>query len=73
MAKGHILTKRKFEKLSKKQKQQHNRNHYSLGFKKGFTKLILKQLFKLKASMVKISKHANFIMNKGDLQQKKSI
>jgi hypothetical protein len=71
MARGHILTKRKFEKLSKKQKSQHNRNHYALGFKRGFTKAILSTLFKLKASMTKAPKYSRFIMNKGDLQKKK--
>jgi len=69
MARGHILTKRKFEKLSKKQKAQHNRNHYSLGFTKGFTKVILNILFRLKASMVKTPKYSKFILNKGDLQK----
>jgi len=71
MAKGHILTKRKFAKLTKKQKAQHNVFHFSVGFGIGFTKSILTNLFKLRGLTSKTRKQENLILSKGDLQKRK--
>jgi len=49
MARGHILTDKRVNKLTKKQKAQHNLFHISLGYAIGFSRGILKNLYKMKA------------------------
>jgi len=46
MANGQIMSPSKFKKLTKKQKQSFKKNYFSLGFDVGFTKPLLKELFK---------------------------
>jgi ribosomal protein S13 len=69
MAKGHIVTKKRFDKLTKKQKAQHNTHNHTLGFSPGFTIGLLRRLFKLRAR--KRSARGGLILNKGDLKVKK--
>jgi len=72
MSKGHVITERRFAKLTKKQKVQHNLNHHSIGFSLGFTKGLLKSLFKMRA--LKIYRHAKasgLILAKGDGKSKR--
>mgnify|MGYP002402902683 FL=1 len=46
MANGQIMNPAKFKKMSKKQKQSLKKNHFTLGFDPGFTKPLLKELYK---------------------------
>ncbi len=48
LAKGNVMTPRKFSKLSKKKKQAFNKNHFTLGFDIGFTKILLRELFEIR-------------------------
>ena len=72
MAKGHVITEKRLNKLTKKQKAQHNLNNYSLGFTPGFTIKLLRSLFKLRALITR--RHVSsskLILNKGDMRVKK--
>jgi len=64
MAKNQILTKRKFNKLTKKQKSQHNQYHFSVGFNLNFTKRLMANLYKLR-STAKNARSAKLIFTTG--------
>jgi len=46
MANGQIMNPAKFKKMTKKQKQSFKKNHFTLGFDPGFTKPLLRELYK---------------------------
>jgi len=46
MAYGQIISPSKLKKMTKKQKQSLKKNHFSLGFDFGFTRPLLKELYK---------------------------
>ena len=71
MAQGNVMSPIKFQKLSKKQQQSHNKNHFSLGFEPGFTKPLLRDLYEMKISGKKFPKGSSVILHKSDLQSKK--
>jgi len=71
MAQGNIMSPVKFDKLSKKQQQRHNKNHFSLGFEPGFTRPLLKELYEMKISGKKFSKKSSVILHKSDSSFKK--
>jgi len=71
MAKGNIMTPIKFKRLSKKKQQAHNKNHFSLGFDRGFTRLLLRDLFELRSLGKKTSKFSPVILHKTDNLAKK--
>lgn len=71
MAQGNVMSPTKFAKLSKKQQQAYNKNHFTLGFKPGFTRLLLKQLYDLRVSGQKFGKAAGVILHKSELGLKK--
>lgn len=50
MAKGHVVSPQKLKKMNKKQKQALKKNSFSLGFDLGFTKKIVDDLYKQKAT-----------------------
>jgi hypothetical protein len=71
MAQGNVMSPVKFQKLSKKQQQSYNKNHFSLGFDPGFTKPLLKELYDLKAAGKKTGKYSSVILHKSDLTHKR--
>jgi hypothetical protein len=71
MAQGNVMSPVKFKKLSKKQQQAYNQNHFSLGFDAGFTKPLLKELYDLRSTGKKFSKPSSVILHKADLNKKK--
>lgn len=46
MANGQIISPLKLDKMSKKQKQSLKKNHFTIGFDLGFTKVLLRDLYK---------------------------
>lgn len=46
MANGQIMNPIKFQKMTKKQRQSFKKNHFTLGFDPGFTKPLLRELYK---------------------------
>jgi hypothetical protein len=72
MAQGNVMSPVKFKKLSKKQQQSYNQNHFSLGFDAGFTKPLLKELYDLRSTGKKFSKPSSVILHKSDLGKKKT-
>lgn len=50
MAKGQIMSPLKFKKLSKKQRQSFKKNHFTLGFDPGFTRILLSELYKARTN-----------------------
>lgn len=73
MAKGNVMTPFKFKKLSKKKQQSYNKNHFSLGFDPGFTRLLLRQLFELRSLGKKTGKLSSVILHKSDISSKKRL
>ena len=74
MAQGNVMSPVKFDKLSKKQQQLYNKNHFSLGFDPGFTRPLLKELYDLRSTGKKFVKSSSVIMHKSDtLNKKKTI
>jgi hypothetical protein len=71
MAQGNVMSPTKFAKLSKKQQQAHNKNHFTLGFDSGFTRLLLKQLYELRATGRKFGKISPVILHRSELHMKK--
>jgi len=72
MAKGHIITRRRMVKLTKKQKAQHDFNNYSMGFTPGFTKALLSKLFNMRKNKEnRFARDKNLILNKNDLKSKR--
>ena len=71
MAQGNVMSPTKFARLSKKQQQAHNKNHFTLGFEPGFTRLLLKQLYDLRSSGQKFGKISPVILHKSELGGKK--
>jgi len=72
MAQGNVMSPVKFKKLSKKQQQSYNQNHFSLGFDAGFTKPLLKELYDLRSTGKKFAKPSSVILHKSDLGKKKT-
>jgi hypothetical protein len=73
MARGHVITERRLSKLTKKQRAQHNLNHYSLGFTPGFTISLLRRLFKMRALISnRYTKMSKLILNKGDMKERRT-
>lgn len=71
MSRGNVMSPTKFNKLSKKQKQAHNQNHFSLGFDSGFTKSLLKEIYDLKGAGKKPGKFGAAILYKMDPSSRK--
>lgn len=71
MAQGNVMSPIKFEKLSKKQQQSYNQNHFSLGFDAGFTKPLLKELYDLRSTGKKFGKASSVILHKNESSSKR--
>jgi len=65
LAKGNVMTPRKFNKLSKKKKQAVNKNHFTLGFEAGFTRILLRELFQIRGQVTS-RKRSPVILHKID-------
>lgn len=72
MAQGNVMSPLKFKKLSKKQQQSYNQNHFSLGFDSGFTKPLLKELYDLRSTGKKFTKASSVILHKSEGNKRKS-
>lgn len=72
MAQGNVMSPLKFKKLSKKQQQSYNQNHFSLGFDAGFTKPLLKELYDLRSTGKKFSKPSSVILHKSESTKRKN-
>jgi len=72
MAQGNVMSPVKFKKLSKKQQQSYNQNHFSLGFDVGFTKPLLKEIYDLRRTGKKKAKPTTENKHKTEKGKKKT-
>jgi len=66
MALGNVMSPTKFDRLSKKQQQLYNKNHFSLGFESGFTRPLLRELYEMRSTGTKFTKKSGVILHKSD-------
>jgi hypothetical protein len=73
MANGQIMNPSKFKKMTKKQKQSFKKNHFTLGFDPGFTKPLLRELYKSRMDPdYKSDVSSKLLFRKQDAKKKKS-
>ena len=71
MAKGVIVTTKRYNTLTRKQRVQHNSHNHSVGFPTGFTRALLKQLHRARMRSLNTNeKLTKLVMRKGDLRKK---
>jgi hypothetical protein len=74
MANGQIMSPVKFKKMTKKQKQSFKKNHFTLGFDPGFTKPLLKELYKSRLDPeYKSDVASKLIFRRQDAKKKKVV
>ncbi len=63
----------KFQKMTKKQRQSFKKNHFTLGFDPGFTKPLLRELYKARTNPdYKSDIQSKLLFRKVDTKKKKS-
>ena len=73
MANGQIMNPIKFQKMTKKQRQSFKKNHFTLGFDPGFTKPLLRELYKARIDPeYKSDIQSKLLFRKADVKKKKS-
>jgi len=73
MAIGQIISPFKLKKMTKKQKQSVKSNHFTLGFDVGFTKPLLKELYRSRSdSNYKSDIASKLLFKKYEVKKKKS-
>ena len=70
MANNQVMFPDKFNKLSKKQKQSFKQNHLSLGFIPGFTKRLLRDLYRSRIDPTFKSKTNSMLLFKKPVKKK---
>lgn len=72
MANGQIMNPIKFAKMTKKQRQSFKKNHFSLGFDPGFTKTLLRELYKARTDPTyKSDIQSKLLFRRVDIKKKK--
>jgi hypothetical protein len=72
MANGQIINPIKLQKMTKKQRQSFQKNHFSLGFDPGFTKPLLRELYKSRVDPeYKSDIQSKLLFKKQDFKKKK--
>lgn len=72
MANGQIMNPIKFQKMTKKQRQSFKKNHFTLGFDPGFTKPLLRELYKVRVNPeYKSDIQSKLLFKKVDTKKKK--
>ena len=72
MANGQIMNPIKFQKMTKKQRQSFKKNHFTLGFDPGFTKPLLRELYKARIDPeYKSDIQSKLLFRKADVKKKK--
>jgi hypothetical protein len=73
MANGQIMNPIKFQKMTKKQRQSFKKNHFTLGFDPGFTKPLLRELYKARIDPeYKSDIQSKLLFRKADVKKKKT-
>jgi hypothetical protein len=73
MANGQIMNPIKLKSMTKKQKQSFKKNHFTLGFDPGFTKPLLKELYKSRIDPeYKSDIQSKLLFRRQDTKKKKS-
>jgi hypothetical protein len=74
MANGQIVSPARLKKMTKKQKQSVKKNHFTLGFDPGFTKPLLKELYKSRIDPdYKSDVASKLIFRKQDTKKKRVV
>jgi len=73
MANNQVMNPLKIKKMTKKQKQSMKKNHFSMGFDPGFTKPLLRELYKSRTDPdYRSDVGSKLLFRKQDQKKKKS-
>ena len=72
MANGQIINPFKLKRMTKKQKQSVKKNHFTLGFDPGFTKNLLRELYRARVDPeYKSDIQSKLLFRKSDVKKKR--